>query len=69
VSDLEILLPLPSRVTDMSVEEAMLSRKSVRAWKSEPLKLEELSMILWAVQGITEHVGWYRRTAPSAGAT
>jgi len=69
VSGQEILLPLPSRATDMSVEEAMLSRKSVRAWRSEPLKLEELSMILWAAQGITEYTGWYRRTAPSAGAT
>ncbi len=69
ISDQEILLPLPSRVTGMSVEEAMLSRKSMRAWRSEPLKLEELSMILWAAQGITEYTGWYRRTAPSAGAT
>ncbi|MEM4790630.1 MAG: SagB/ThcOx family dehydrogenase [Thermofilum sp.] len=65
----EILLPLPRARSGVSVEEALLSRKSVRAWREEPLDIEDLAAILWAAQGVTERTAWYRRTAPSAGAT
>jgi len=63
-----MFLPLPKKVTSMSVEEAILVRRSVRSFKSEPISLEHLSMILWAAYGITDvHRGF--RASPSAGAT
>jgi len=67
----EVLLPLPGRVTALTVEEAILLRKSIREWAREPITVEHLSMLLWATQGIVEDAGfgWYRRAAPSAGAT
>jgi len=65
----EILLPLPRPKSGVVLEEALLNRRSVREWAPEPLELEDLSLLLWAAQGITEFTGWYRRTAPSAGAT
>jgi SagB-type dehydrogenase family enzyme len=57
----------PVRLTgDMSVEEALLSRRSVRQYAGEPLLLNEVGQLLWAAQGITSE--WGGRTAPSAGA-
>jgi len=51
----------------MSLEEALAQRRSIRSFKEGPLKLSELSQLLWAMQGITDPRGL--RTAPSAGAT
>jgi len=66
----EFLLPLPNKVTSLTVEEAILLRKSIREWSNKPLTLEQLSMLLWSTQGVVEYVGgWLRRAAPSAGAT
>lgn len=65
----ELLLPLPTPKSGMALEDALLNRRSVREWAPEPLELEDLSLLLWAAQGVTEFAGWYRRTAPSAGAT
>jgi len=66
----EVLLPLPTKTTSMTVEESILMRKSIREWLSKPLTIEQLSMILWAAQGVVEdYRGWLRRAAPSAGAT
>ncbi|MEM2308807.1 MAG: SagB/ThcOx family dehydrogenase [Sulfolobales archaeon] len=67
----EVLLPLPTKVTKLVVEEAMLLRKSIREWRKEPINIMQLSMLLWSTQGVVEDAGfgWYRRTAPSAGAT
>ena len=64
----EILLPLPRKMTNMSVEEAILLRRSIRDYTNEPLTINELSMILWAAQGIT-NTQYKFRAAPSAGAT
>jgi len=50
----------------MSVEAALLERRSVRDFAPEPLTLTEVSQLLWAAQGIT--AAGTRRTAPSAGA-
>ena len=48
---------------------ALKQRKSIRAFKREPIGLGQLSYLLWASTGIqrVEH-GYEFRTAPSAGA-
>ncbi|MHC1635207.1 MAG: SagB/ThcOx family dehydrogenase [Candidatus Methanospirareceae archaeon] len=62
----KIKLPEPRYDSETSIEEALLKRRSIRAYKEEPLTLAELSQLLWAAQGITDERGF--RTAPSAGA-
>jgi SagB-type dehydrogenase family enzyme len=61
-----IKLPEPEYSSDVSIEETLLSRRSTREYKNEPLTLKEISQLLWAAQGITDPDGL--RTAPSAGA-
>lgn len=61
-----IPLPEPRYSGEVSVEEALRERRSVRSYKSDPLELAEISQILWSAQGITSERGF--RTAPSAGA-
>jgi SagB-type dehydrogenase family enzyme len=58
-------LPEPRYDSDISLEESLARRRSVRDYTDEPLTLQELSQLLWAAQGITDPVGF--RTAPSAG--
>ncbi|RLJ70023.1 SagB-type dehydrogenase family enzyme [Hydrogenivirga caldilitoris] len=59
-------LPQPSYRGRLTLEEALLRRRSVREYLPEPLSLEEVSQLLWAAQGVTDPYGF--RTAPSAGA-
>ncbi len=61
-----IPLPGPRLKGEMTLEEAILKRRSRRDFKDPPLTLEEFSQILWAAQGITDRTGL--RAAPSAGA-
>ncbi len=61
-----VKLPKPRYDGEIAIEAALLGRRSVRAYSSENLKLEEISQLLWAAQGITSALGY--RTAPSAGA-
>jgi SagB-type dehydrogenase family enzyme len=61
-----IPLPDPRQDSEVSVEAAMMARKSVREYSGGPLTLAEVSQLLWAAQGVTH--GGNRRTAPSAGA-
>jgi len=61
-----IVLPTPVTNSEHSLEETLHDRRSVREFTDEPLKLEEISQLLWAAQGITDPRGY--RTAPSAGA-
>ncbi len=63
-----IYLPLPVFKGNMSLEEAILHRRSIREYRKESLTLHQLSQLLWAAQGITE-VRWGFRASPSAGAT
>lgn len=62
-----IKLPEPRYDSETSIEEALSTRRSIRAYKDEPLTLAEVSQLLWAAQGITgQGIGF--RTAPSGGA-
>lgn len=65
--DASIILPQPNADSEVSIEKALLGRRSVREYKDEPLTLKEVSQVLWAAQGITAPQ-WGGRTAPSAGA-
>ena len=60
-------LPEPRKDSDVSIEETLLKRRSVRNYTGEVLTLQEVSQLLWAAQGTTSLRGF--RTAPSAGAT
>lgn len=59
-------LPEPVLMSDISVEEAIADRRSVRSYSSKSLTLQHLSQMLWSAQGITNNEGL--RAAPSAGA-
>jgi SagB-type dehydrogenase family enzyme len=61
-----ITLPEPVYDSDVSLEQTLLARRSIRSYGDGALTLAELSQILWAAQGITDPSG--KRTAPSAGA-
>ncbi len=65
-SPLEVQLPEPSKDSDVSIEEALLKRRSIRTYTGEALTLQEVSQLLWAAQGTTSARGF--RTAPSAAA-
>ena len=47
-------LPPPRYESEVSIEKALLERRSIRSYKEEPLTLNDLSQVLWAAQGITE---------------
>ena len=63
----KIKLPEPQYDSNTSVEQALFERRSIRVYEDEPLRLTEVSQLLWAAQGITDSRRGYR-TAPSAGA-
>lgn len=53
----------------MDLTQALAGRKSHRAWRDEPVSLDELGFLLWAVQGVRRKGGAASvfRTVPSAG--
>ena len=59
-------LPKPRYDSEISLEQSLLQRRSVRNYAEQALTLQEVSQLLWAAQGITDTEGL--RTAPSAGA-
>lgn len=61
-----IILPKPNCDGEISIENAILNRRSIRDYLNEPLILTDVSQLLWASQGITESGGY--RAAPSGGA-
>ena len=63
----EVKLPPPRERGDMSLEETIHRRRSVRDYKGEALSLSQLSQVLWSAQGLTD--ARRLRAIPSAGAT
>jgi len=61
-----IRLPSPELEGELSLEEVLAERRSVREYGQQALSLGEIGQLLWAAQGITSDGGY--RTAPSAGA-
>ena len=59
-------LPEPMYDSDISLEETLVNRRSVREYSNQSVTLAEVSQLLWAAQGVTDQSG--NRTAPSAGA-
>jgi SagB-type dehydrogenase family enzyme len=60
----DVKLPQPSLKSNVSIEQALSERRSLRTYKDQSITLNELSQLLWAAQGITEPVKGLR-TAPS----
>lgn len=63
----DIRLPKPSLKGQLTLEEAIARRRSVREFSDRPLSLEEIGQLLWAAGGITGDAS-YLRAHPSAGA-
>lgn len=68
----KLKLPKPlgtGSLGEISLADAIARRKSRRAFTKEPLTFEELSFLLWAVQGVRRRIGpnTVLRTVPSAG--
>ncbi len=63
----QIKLSSPSAKGQMSLEEAIARRRSVRRYADRPLSLSQISQILWSAQGVTDSARGLR-AAPSAGA-
>lgn len=61
-----IKLPKVNLKGELSLEETLKERKSRRSYQKSELKIDEISQLLWAAQGINRNDGG--RTAPSAGA-
>jgi len=61
-----IELPEPNKKGAISLEEAIVKRRSVRQFSSQTLTPSQISQLLWAAQGMTDAMGL--RTTPSAGA-
>lgn len=64
--DKMINLPDALMESSVSVEEALLKRRSERHYADTSMKLQDIAQLLWAAQGLTGRTGF--RTAPSAGA-
>lgn len=64
----EIKLPPPVEKGTLSLEEIIVTRRSERTFRGNPLDLNEVGQLLWSAQGITLQSRGYR-AVPSAGAT
>jgi SagB-type dehydrogenase family enzyme len=67
---IDLVSPAEITVGTMSVIEAIRLRQSWRSYKSIPLSMQELSFLLWAIQGVKSVMkdGYAtRRTVPSGG--
>lgn len=64
---IRIKLPPAKLTSKISLEEAIVKRRSIRRYRTEPLTLFQISQLLWSAQGIT--AARKLRAAPSAGGT
>ncbi|HCW52287.1 MAG TPA: nitroreductase [Clostridium sp.] len=70
-----VIIDLPTVTKDVlkkeNIYDCIKDRRSTRFYSEEAVKLEELSYLLWATQGITgtNHLGLTYRTVPCSGAT
>lgn len=62
-----IYLPEPLLSGNVSIEETLANRRSVRSFQDTLLTEQQIGQLLWAAQGVSDPSGL--RTAPSAGAT
>jgi len=64
-----VALPQPGEFASLSLGQSLKTRRSIRSYADKPLSKEEVSILLWAGQGVTNvQAGFALRTAPSAGA-
>jgi SagB-type dehydrogenase family enzyme len=63
-----VQLPNPRFTGPLAVEQALLTRRSVREFGKNTLALNEVAQVLWAAHGMTGSGAGNLRTAPSAGA-
>jgi len=69
-----ILLPNPNVSGDVSIEEVLNARRSVRQYADSSLSINEISQLLWAAYGVTKSyesptsLRGGLKTSPSAGA-
>jgi len=63
-----ISLPKAEITTNVSVEQAIQNRRSVRHYTGESITLQDISQLMWAAQGITDNKTNFR-TVPSGGHT
>lgn len=61
-------LPEPQITGNISVEQAIHDRRSVRRYTNQSLTLQDISQLMWAVYGITNQTTNFR-VVPSAGRT
>jgi SagB-type dehydrogenase family enzyme len=59
-------LPSPILKGNLSVEQAIQDRRSIRHYTNQSLTLQDVSQLLWAAQGITDKTN-NLRAAPSGG--
>jgi SagB-type dehydrogenase family enzyme len=65
----KLKLPSPTFIDSPSIWEILSKRRSRRNFTPNKISIENISLLLWATQGITSFIeGYGLRTAPSAGA-
>jgi SagB-type dehydrogenase family enzyme len=65
----KIKLEKPTINSELTLDEVLKNRKSIRNFSNKPLSKQQLSYLLWASTGIQrKEYGYEFRTAPSAGA-
>jgi len=66
---MEIKLPPASQKGNVSLEETLAKRRSVRSYKPDALTAEQIGQLLWAANGLNaDPKSRANRTVPSAGA-
>jgi len=63
----DISLPKPNLKGEMTLEETVARRRSIRDFTHHPLSMAQMGQLLWAAEGITGRAS-YLRAHPSAGA-